>query len=33
MFAKNLNDNKLLYKDKSNTLINIVNIINIDLNF
>ncbi len=32
MFARNLNNNKFLYKDKFNILINIVNIINIDLN-
>jgi len=33
MFVKNLNNNKFLYKDESNTLINIVDIINVDLNF
>ncbi len=33
MLAKNSNNSKLLYKDKSNILINIVNIIDIDLNF
>jgi len=33
IFAKDLNNNKLLYKDKLNILINIVNIISVDLNF
>ena len=33
IFVKNLNNSKFLYKDKSNILISIVNIINIDLNF
>ncbi len=32
MLAKNSNNSKLLYKNKSNILINIVDIINVDLN-
>ncbi len=33
MFIKDSNNSKLLYKDELNMLINIVNIINVDLNF
>ncbi len=33
MFIKNSNNNKLLHKDEFNTLINIVNIISVNLNF
>jgi len=32
MLAKNSNNNKLLHKDKSNTLINIIDIISVSLN-
>jgi len=33
IFARNSNNSKFLYKNKSNILINIVDIIDIDLNF